>query len=313
MMRLRNRPCRKGCPADPARERGLALLVVLWIIASAALLISAFNATVRSGASFVASEIELTRMEALLDSGAEIAALHLIDEDEARRWSPDGGWHTVSFAGAKLAIAIDDPNGLIDINKADDQLLLQFLRKFAGSSSKAADLCHRIVRARGSSGETCKREAQTATSDGAGEADDESGEAPGFVDVAQLRHLEGMTIDIYRAIAPFLTVYARDGRINPLWAPAEVLSAIPNVAKIDIERMRASLRSGHEKDAALAEIMQRARSHLTDESGPAYMVSVVAQKPDGSYRSGKVFVIATGLDGGAPYRLIAKRPLALSN
>ncbi len=97
--------------STPARERGMALLVVLWIIVAAALIVSAFNATVKSGVSFIGSEVQLSKTEALLDAGVEIAAARLIDEEEARRWVPDGRSYTVAFAGAELAIAITDTGG----------------------------------------------------------------------------------------------------------------------------------------------------------------------------------------------------------
>ena len=83
-----------------ASQRGLALLVVLWIIASATLLVSAFGVTARSGASLASSEIEMTKVEALLDAGAEIAATHLIDDREDLRWRADGRPRSVAFAWA---------------------------------------------------------------------------------------------------------------------------------------------------------------------------------------------------------------------
>ena len=89
--------------ADSSRERGLALLVVLWIIVSATLLVTSFNATVRSGATFVASEVQLAKTEAALDAGAEIAAAHLIDTVKARRWTGDGCAAAASTVPARAA------------------------------------------------------------------------------------------------------------------------------------------------------------------------------------------------------------------
>src|SRR5262245_43938003 len=134
--------------AENLRERGLALLVVLWIIVSATLLVLSFNATVRSGATFVVSEVEQAKTEAVLDAGVEIAASHLIDSEEARRWPADGSRRMVRFAGADLTISILDANGLIDLNKSDDKILLAFFRQFTGSDTKAAQLRDYIVSAR---------------------------------------------------------------------------------------------------------------------------------------------------------------------
>ncbi len=302
-------PVKHG-PAHSAAERGLALVVVLWILVSAALVVSSFNATVRSGASFVASEVKLSKSEALLDAGAEIAATRLIDEEDTRRWLPDGRPRTVSFAGSELTITISDPNRLIDLNKADKDLLLRFFRQFAGSELKAGRIRDRILRARGeTTSRARKKDPRRRLSDIREYRKKKSAQPMAFVDIAQLRRLKGMTPEFYKQVAPFLTVYGRDGRINPRAAPNEVLSSIPNLMKTDIARLRDRRRVALEKDATLSEIMRRAGAYLSDAPGPAYVVSVKVRRPGDKYATSKVFVIAPGLDDSAPYRLISKRPL----
>ncbi len=301
--------------ADSARERGLALLVVLWIIVSAAILVSAFNVTAKSGASFVISEIEQAKVEAALDAGAEIAAAHLIDSEEARRWPADGSRRKVSFGGSDLTITILDANGLIDLNKTDGKILLGFLRQFAGSETKAAQLRDAILSARE---DVAPRKGKGGMEDSmGGEMEGSIEQIPqgiAFVDAAQIRGLNGMTPDVYRQIAPFLTVYGHTGRINPMTAPSEVLAAIPKLTKGDVETLRDALKTKQESNsAALADVMQRAGSHLTDQRGPAYYVSVEARRSNEAYRARKLYVIAIGLDQVAPYRLIARMPITLTN
>ncbi len=98
--------------------------------------VSSFGASVRSGVSFASAEVQSAETEALLDAGVEIAAAHVIDEDKQRQWRPDGKLHTISFAGKKLLITIGDPNGLIDLNKADKSLILGLLKRHASSKRK---------------------------------------------------------------------------------------------------------------------------------------------------------------------------------
>jgi general secretion pathway protein K len=309
MNSILSRPARRATGSDG--ERGLALLVVLWIIASAALLVSAFNATVRSGVAVASSELQLARVEGLLDAGAEIAATRLIDEEATRRWAADGKQHRVSFAGAEIAISIDDPNGLVDLNKADKELLLGLLRQFARSEQNANRVRDRILAARGEPRSANEMEASTAGRGVGGEAAASNrARSYAFIDVAQLRRIEGVDLDLYRQIAPFLTVYGRDGRINPTVAPVQVLASIPGLTTADVERLRVASRARQPNHAALSGLAQRAGTYLGDVPGPAYVVSVVAA-PAGGYRAGKSFVLVTGLDADAPYRLIAIRPLAL--
>jgi general secretion pathway protein K len=289
-------------------ERGLALLIVLWVIVAASLVVLTFNATVRSGLTFVSSEVEMTRSDALLDAGAEIAVSRLIDAEEGMRWRADGKSHTVSYAGADLIIAISDANGLIDINKADKMLLIPFLRQFLGSEANAVRLGDAILLLRTKASQSLPPPAESHTGIAATQSEVPKG-LP-FIDVAQLRSVNGMTPELYKRMVPFVTVYSRDGRIAPISAPNEVLAAIPNVTPADIDRLR-SAATGTKKElaAAIADFSRHAGPFLTSDPGPAYVVSVGVRRPGGKYAAGRVYVVATGLDTNAPYRLISKRPI----
>ncbi len=164
------------------REQGVALIVVLWIIAVGTMLVAAFNATVRSGAAFVASEVQLSHMDGLLDAGLEIAASRLIDK--SGRWRADGKSHTVPFGGTTLKIRIDDPNGLIDLNKTSEDVLTEFFTSFAANPGLAKQITTAIVETR--KGQTGEDAAQPAPDD-----PNAQNTAPGmpFVDVGQLRDI----------------------------------------------------------------------------------------------------------------------------
>lgn len=307
---------RKAVIEDGSRERGLALLVVLWIIVSAVLLVTSFNATVRSGATFVSSEVQLAKTEAALDAGAEIAAAHLIDAVEARRWPADGSRRRVVLGDAELSISILDANGLIDLNKADEKILQAFFRQFAGSEAKATQLLEYIKSARADvEARKPKGGEEDSPEDYTGDGSNKPREAIAFVDASQIRGLKGITPELYRQIAPFLTVYSASGRINPVAASSEVLAAIPKLTKMDVDRLRAALKTSRKlsKNNAVYDVMERAGSFITDQNGPAYLVTVEARRANDAYRARKVFVIAVGIDRDAPYRLVAKKPMTLSN
>jgi len=288
----------------PSRERGIALLVVLWIIVATSLIVSAFNATVKSGVNFIGSEVELAKADALLDAGAEIAATRLID-DEDRRWLPDGLPHPIAFAGANLTIAIVDAGSRIDLNKADGDLLFGLLRQFASSETQAMRVRDRILLARGD-----KPSKNSTTDAGFGEQEERPrSENQAFLDVAQLRGLEGVTVELYRRIAPYLTVYSSDGRINPASAPDAVLMSIPRVKSSDVEQLRAFSRSPERREELLSELEQSVGSYLSEKAGPAFVVTVKLLNSSGRSETGRDYVIVPNFDKDAPYRLISKRPI----
>jgi general secretion pathway protein K len=290
---------------SPVRERGMALLVVLWLIVAAALIVSAFGATVRSGVSFASSEVKFSKTEALLDAGAEIAASRLIDEDAARRWATDGRAYAITFAGATLTIAIRDASARIDVNKADKKLLLGLLRQFSKSEAKAGRLRDRILLVRGDASDN-PEEQQTGKDAGASRKD-----AAGFFDVAQLRDIEGLTPEIYDAIAPFLTVYSGDGRINPQAASEEVLASIPGISQSDIKRLQDWSSRPPSDDPDLKSLTQRFGKYAKRTAGPAYTVTVKVAVSGNQNGFSAVYVLLPGIDADAPYRLIARRPTAI--
>ena len=84
------------------RQRGIALVVVLWIVTLLALQVSIFNLTVRDAAALAGNELAAVRGEALAAAGVEMAAARLMERepgapmagqrrlahDRARRRSP---------------------------------------------------------------------------------------------------------------------------------------------------------------------------------------------------------------------------------
>lgn len=342
-----------ACADHDAGQRGMALLVVLWIVASAALLVSAFNTIARSGASFVASEVQLSKTEALLEAGVEIAASQLLGEKEQRGWQADGRPHVVTYDGVDLVISVRDPNGLVDLNQADGELLLGLLRTQGASESEATRIRDAVLRARGEKAEDVGKKspkagtpnaaatkagfdkpAETGGADksgigkgGAGasapprgsaadasraDADKPKRRSTVFVDPTQLRHIAGMSLRLYSAVAPFVTVYSNDGRINLTTAPETVLASIPNLARIDVTRMQDAAKSRVRGASVVDDVKQRGGDLVSDEAGPAYAVTVKLASA-GRYRAAQEFVIGVGLDEDAPYRLVARRTIALAD
>jgi general secretion pathway protein K len=298
----------------------MALVAVLWVVSSAALLVATFNSMVRSGASLALSETRLTKIETLLEAGVEIAAARLIDTEERRRWPADGEPRTVTFAGTDITIAISEHDGLVDLNEAGGDLLLALFRKFAGSENDAARIRDGILRARGEArDETAetplarnfRRGTLTRPSEPAAPAPTPH-PAP-FIDVAQLLGIQGMTEEAYRRAAPFLTVYNPSGRIDEEAAPAEVLEAMRERARADSLAARPVRGPGRETPPPREDRRTVAGAGggkaFAQGGGMLYIVTVRIGQLGAPYHLGKEAIIATGLDKDAPYRLVAMRGL----
>src|SRR6185295_5659111 len=66
-------------PDGTERQRGFALLVVLWIITLLALQVSIFNLSVRDAGALAGNEMAMARGEALASAGVELAAALLME------------------------------------------------------------------------------------------------------------------------------------------------------------------------------------------------------------------------------------------
>jgi general secretion pathway protein K len=281
-------------------EHGFVMLVVLWVLTSAVILVSSFNGAVRGSTASAVSEVGWTKSEALIDAGVEVAAAHLIDQNKTRRWPGDGTKHIIKFAGAELTVSATDANGYIDLNKSDEKLLLSFFQKFTRSVVKAQQMTDIVMKARDAATGTGKQSQTDAASNA---PQDTFSTRAAFIDVWEFGRTKGIPADLFNRVAPYLTVYSRDGTIDPIAAPHAVLEAIPDMDRADIEKLKYADKS------AVGDIVQNAQAYLTDQSGPAYLVTVSAHRPDDGYSVNRTFVIATGVDPSAPYRLLAKLPM----
>lgn len=280
------------------------MLVVLWLLTAATILVVSFNGAVRSSAASASAEVDWTVSEALLDGGLEVAAAHLIDLNEKQRWPGDGTPHIITFAGAKLVITATDANGLLDINRADEKLLRSFFRNFASSSDEADRLASIIMRAReAATGKNSNDPSNTKDNS----QQDTFRAHMAFADVWQLGRTPGVPEGIFKRIEPYLTVYSADGTINPATAPSKILQSIPDINRADLVKLKYS------DSNASNDVMDKARSYLTQQRGPAFIVTVSARRANASHGIERTYAVGTGIDQSAPYRLLAKWPTAMSS
>ena len=216
-----------------ARNRGIALVVVLWLVTILALQVSLFNLTVRDAALLGSNELAIARGEQLASSGIELAVAGILDPDPSRRWDGSRSTHVVRFGGALLEIAVSNEGGRLDLNGANEDLLSAALYPYARSPATTAQWVERILDWRDTDDERRPNGAEASDYARAGSA---HGPRNGqFLHPLELGRVLGVPPDLARALATRLTVYGIDGKINPLSASREVLMMLPgaNPAEVD--------------------------------------------------------------------------------
>ena len=293
------------------RQTGVALVIVLWLVAAFAMLVSAFNASVRTSAGVATSGLIAAKRHAALTAGVEFAAAELLANNQKQSWRRGEAVRQLSIGDLRLRIRIRDPNGRIDLNKAHGKLLYGLVRQFTSSDTDAERIRDRILDWRD---EDSKRRPEGAE-DFEYERDRQAqgaGDTP-FTHKSQLRDVLGLSPELYREIAPFVTTHARNGSINPLTAPETVLKAIPSDEDDMTKPPKATVARASEATASPPQDEEPQTEAdpehwLEAEMGPAYTIMIELEGP----RPGAVMTTQTTIllkaDDKAPFRILSEQP-----
>jgi general secretion pathway protein K len=209
------------------RQRGAALLLVMWLIAMLTALIGSFALMARvenlQGRLLVRGLVAQNAARA----GMEYALTRVTQSDPRLQWRPDGTPYRWSYAGAEVEVKLIDENGKIDLNQADPALLTALIQGAGGieQQADAARLASAIADWR-------DPDPLTQVSGGAEDPDYASAGLPygakdaEFESVAELEQVLGFTPALYAKLEPYLTVYSGRSQPDPAFAAAPVLDAM---------------------------------------------------------------------------------------
>lgn len=198
----------------PRRAEGVAMVVVLWIVAALSLLVIGAGKSVRQQAAVTSVVQDEVRGQAL-GAAAIVLTLQALQLETPR---PQGIQHAVlDFAQTSVAVQVMPANGLIPLNSAPAPLLAALLRVAGGLAPASADaLARQLVDWRDSIAESPSGRLRRG-----------SASQRRFEAVEDLLQVPGLTYAIYAAVAPLVSVDLDTGaRINPLAAPPGVLAVL---------------------------------------------------------------------------------------
>ena len=105
------------------RQRGVALILVLWVMALMAILLGSFALMARTENLEARHMFDGTTARYGAEAGLERAVYELRNPDVTTRWVCDGRPYEFDFDNAHIHVEILDESGKIDLNTADDQML----------------------------------------------------------------------------------------------------------------------------------------------------------------------------------------------
>lgn len=263
------------------RQSGVALILVLWVITLLAVIAGNFAFSMRGEAQIARNLLSTAQAQALADAGTQRAWFELLKPPtDLQRWQANGLVHEFLLGGALVRVSIQDEAGKIDLNTAPD-VLLQGLFKSVGSSEvESVALVDAVVDWR----DADKLRRLHGAEDDEYRAAGKNYLPPNvpFETVDELQRVLGMTPELYRKLAPSLTVYSRQAGIISSAAPREALLAIPGVNPALVEQyvlQRQSLLVTNQKVPEFAE----AGAFAAAPTGAlAYLVRSEAKMADGT-------------------------------
>jgi general secretion pathway protein K len=215
---------------------------------------------------------EAAQAEAAVEAAIVRAVLGLLDSRRERRWRVDGTPMEFSFGGVKVRVAIQDELGRIDLNHADHSLLAGLFQSVGLGIDPAGRLADKILDWRGSGAGKRPSGAQEPDYRAAG-----LGHQPRngpFQSVDELKLVMGVTPELYQRVQPALTVYSGRQFLDPQFAPAAALAALPGQSREAAGVIAASRRS----QAGRAGIIDP----ITPLGGRAFSVRLEIERPGGA-------------------------------
>ncbi len=210
------------------RQDGVALVLVLWAITLLAVIAGNFAFSMRSEAQIARNLVSTAQAHALADAGIQRAWLELMKPPtDPLRWQANGLVHEFIFQGGAIRVALEDESGKIDLNTAAEPLLKGLFVSAGLSEDASVSLLDAVLDWRDTDKLKRLHGAEDEDYRTAGKSYAPS-DAP-FETVDELQRVLGMTPELYRKLAPALTVHSRQPGINTAVASREVLLAIPGI------------------------------------------------------------------------------------
>ena len=210
-----------------AAERGIALVLVLWLTVLLTVIAGSFAYAMRNEAGAARNTVSLSQARSVADGAVHRTVFELMRPRVVPEvWAADGSMHAWDEEGAHVAVSAVDESGKIDLNAASDGLLKGLLQTAGGLDADSAGRLVDVIGDWKDADDLRRPNGAEAPEYQAAGLSYKPANAP-FETVAELQRVLGMTPALYARLADSLTVHSRMVGVNPAYASRTVLLAIP--------------------------------------------------------------------------------------
>jgi len=181
------------------QQRGVALLLVLWVLALLASLLAGLAGWVHLQNRQALWQRQHTQASLAAEAGVGMAVLAQLDRDPQRHWRADGQPHALRFGKAQLAVSLRSEQGKLDINAAAMEQVTRWLQTCGATAQQLQTLIPALQQRR--AGTPLRL-------------------------LEELRELPGMSQTLYARATPNLTLWSGLSSPEPRLASAELRQAL---------------------------------------------------------------------------------------
>jgi general secretion pathway protein K len=278
------------------KDRGFAVVTVLWMLALLAALATASATYVSSSALNLRIIDEEVQIDALIEAALELTMY----QRSVDRSMATSGTFAFTLAGARVGVEFVPESARIDLNSAPRAMLAGLFASFGVGADNANYYADRVMGWRSSPAKTEKSEQEEELYRAAGLAY-QPRKGP-FAHVDELWLVAGLPHWLVERAMPFVTVYSGRPDVNAFHAPPQVIAAVPGIPRERIDAFL-KLRQTPQPDwqSALA-ILGAGQSSITTAVSDAIRVLVRIDFASGRHAAAEVTILPSEKGG---YRTLA--------
>jgi general secretion pathway protein K len=218
-------------PRSNSAQRGIALIMVLWLIVLLTIVAASFATHSRVETRMAGNLVQREKARLMAQSGLNRALMELMVTKNEQRWRFNGEVHELQALQGSLRIAIRNASGLVDLNRSPRNVLYNLFALISADAEVRAQLLDALEDWRDSDDLRRLKGAEDSDYASAGYAYGTAGRDLESVD--ELGYVMGFDRDAVNKLRPYVTVYSDLGTVDYNFASDSLVALLKGDAQAD--------------------------------------------------------------------------------
>ncbi len=257
------------------KQKGVALIAVLWVVAFLAAIASTVAHQSRTSLQMTKNRIDMLQMNQVVESAILLRIADQINTPQFESTSLDNKLLPSLPEGIRVQLSINDESGKVDLNTAPNAVFQSLLLELGLDEDTAISVTNSILDWRDpdeftrANGAEDNEYLKSGYRYGSKDAD--------FERIEELQLVYGVTPELYAALQPYITVYTQDFGVNVSVASNLVKRAVSNASLLQSDLTdEDELLGDQEEFTSLTEgYIYNVQAKATASSGVSQQISAI--------------------------------------